>query len=201
MAWMVACVAVVGAVGVSADEPVRDSRTLLVVRTAENALDFVDPGSGLRLASVPIGSGPRHVSVAPDGTRAAVSACGQPGSPGGTPVTLSVVDLEHPRELQRSNLALRSCPAGLTWFEADRIAVATDGPEGQLAVEVGSGRIVGELSAAERAAVARSNGTRQPPDASAVAVQQFLASGGDPRALATTPVMPLAPCHACTPAP
>ena len=49
------------------------AETLLVVRKTDDAVDLVDPGSGLRLASVGLGHAPHEVSVSPDGRRAAVS--------------------------------------------------------------------------------------------------------------------------------
>jgi DNA-binding beta-propeller fold protein YncE len=49
------------------------AETLLVVRKTDDAVDFVDPGSGLRLASVALGHAPHEVSVSPDGRRAVVS--------------------------------------------------------------------------------------------------------------------------------
>ena len=50
--------------------------TLLMVRPAAGELEMIDPGSGLRLAVVPVGSGPRKVGVAPDEKRAVVANCG-----------------------------------------------------------------------------------------------------------------------------
>ena len=45
------------------------AETLLVVRKTDDALDFIDPGSGLRLATVDLGHAPHEVSVSPDGRR------------------------------------------------------------------------------------------------------------------------------------
>jgi len=115
------------------------AETLLVVRKTDNALDFVDPGSGLRLATVPLGHAPHEVSVAPDGRLAVVSNYGTRESAGST---LSVVDLEQPREVRRIELAPHTRPHGVAWFAADRIAVTTEGSQHLLVVEASSGRIV-----------------------------------------------------------
>src|SRR5512137_1790314 len=77
------------------------AETLLVVRKTDNAVDFLDPGSGLRLASVPVGNAPHEVSVSPDGKRAVVSSYGTREQPGST---LSIIGLEQPHEIRRIDL-------------------------------------------------------------------------------------------------
>ena len=133
--WLIASAALLGATDGSAE-------TLLVVRKTDNALDFVDPGSGLRLASVPLGHAPHEVTVAPDGRLAAVSNYGTRERPGST---LSIVELEQPREVRRIDLAPHSRPHGVTWFAADRIAVTTEGSKHLLVVEPSTGRIVSQI--------------------------------------------------------
>lgn len=115
------------------------AETLLVVRKSDSALDFVDPGSALRLATVPLGHAPHEVSVAPDGQLAVVSNYGTREVPGST---LSIVDLEQPREVRRIDLAPHTRPHGVAWFAPDRIAVTTEGSRHLLVVEPSSGRIV-----------------------------------------------------------
>ena len=136
LAWLASGVALLGAIDGSAE-------TLLVVRKTDNALDLVDPGSGLRLASVPLGHAPHEVSVAPAGRRAAVSNYGTRERPGST---LSIVDLEQPREVMRIDLAPHTRPHGLAWFAPDRIAVTTEGSRHLLVVEPSTGRIVNEIA-------------------------------------------------------
>jgi hypothetical protein len=173
-----------------------------MVRPATGELEMIDPGSGLRLAVVPVGSGPRKVSVAPGDKKAVVANCGdaakaaQPSA-----VSLSIVDLEHPRELHRFEVTLSACPALLIWFAEDRIAAGTNERDGQVVVDAGSGRVIGALSATELTAVARTESARRLPDPETAAVQQHLASGGDITDLAMTSVQPIAECHACTPEP
>jgi DNA-binding beta-propeller fold protein YncE len=115
------------------------AETLLVVRKSDDALDFVDPGSGLRLASVALGHAPHEVSVSPDGKRAVVSNYGTREQPGSA---LSLVDLEQPRELGRIELDPHTRPHGVAWFAADRIAVTTEGSKHLLVVDPDSRRIV-----------------------------------------------------------
>lgn len=119
------------------------AETLLVVRKTDDALDFVDPGSGLRLASVPLGHAPHEVSVAPDGRLAVVSNYGTREAAGST---LSIVDLDQPREVRRIDLAPHTRPHGVAWFAPDRIAVTTEGSRHLLVVEPSSGRIVQALA-------------------------------------------------------
>ena len=118
--------------------PHLSAETLLVVRKTDNALDFADPGSGLRLATVTLGHAPHEVSVAPDGRRAAVSNYGTREQPGST---LSIVDLEQPRETRRIDLSPHTRPHGVAWFAPDRIAVTTEGSRHLLLVDPDSGRI------------------------------------------------------------
>lgn len=113
--------------------------TLLVVRKSADALDLVDPGSGLRLASVAVGFAPHEVSVSPDGKRAVVSNYGTADRPGSS---VSIVDLERPRELRRIDLAPHTRPHGVAWFAPDRIAVTTEGSKHVLVVEPGSGKVI-----------------------------------------------------------
>lgn len=115
------------------------AETLLVVRKTDDAVDFVDPGSGLRLATVALGHAPHEISVSPDGKRAVVSNYGTREQPGST---LSLVDLEQPREIRRIDLTPHTRPHGVVWFAADRIAVTTEGSKHLLVVEPDSGRIV-----------------------------------------------------------
>jgi YVTN family beta-propeller protein len=114
------------------------AETLLVVRKSADALDFIDPGSGLRLASVPLGRAPHEISVSPDGRLAAVSNYGTREQPGST---LSIVDLEQPRELRRIELAPHARPHGVAWYAADRIAVTAEGSGHLLIVDPLAGRI------------------------------------------------------------
>jgi DNA-binding beta-propeller fold protein YncE len=118
------------------------AEALLVVRKSAAALDLVDPGSGLRLASVAVGDSPHEVSVSPDGTRAAVTNYGTRERPG---TTLSIIDLQHPRELRRIDLAPHSRPHGIAWFAADRIAVTTEGSRHLLLVDAAAGQVAGAI--------------------------------------------------------
>lgn len=118
------------------------AETLLVVRKTDDAVDFIDPGSGLRLASVMLGHAPHEVSVSPDGRRAAVSNYGTRERPGST---LSIVDLEQPRELQRVDLTPHTRPHGVAWFAPDRIAVTTEGSRHLVLVDPEAGRVVGAI--------------------------------------------------------
>jgi DNA-binding beta-propeller fold protein YncE len=118
------------------------AETLLVVRKSDDAIDFLDPGSGLRLATVALGHAPHEVSVSPDGRRAAVTNYGTREAPG---ATLSIVDLEQPREITRIDLAPHTRPHGVAWFAPDRIAVTAEGSKHLLLVDPGVGRVVSAI--------------------------------------------------------
>jgi YVTN family beta-propeller protein len=134
-AWTVSLVLLVGGVA-RAD-------TLLVVRKSADALDFVDPGSGLKLASVALGHAPHEVSVSPDGRLAVVSNYGTKERPGSS---VSIVDLEQPRELRRIDLAPHTRPHGVDWYAPDRIAVTTEGSRSLLLVDPLAGRVVAAIA-------------------------------------------------------
>jgi len=176
------------------------AQTLLVPRPATGALEFLDPGSGLHLAFVLIDTGPQRVAVSPDGRLAAVPGCARPGDPAG-PVALSIVDLEHPRELHRFSLGHRACPASIVWFETNAVAWYDDARGSATVVDTQSGGSRVTLSRNELAAIERALRNAPIPDRQTIAVQQFLADGGRLADLAVTPVLPRATCHACTPAP
>jgi DNA-binding beta-propeller fold protein YncE len=134
--------------------------TLLVVRKTDNALDFMDPGSGLRLASVPLGLAPHEVSVSPDGRRAVVSNYGTGERPGST---LSVIDLVQPAELKRIELGSHTRPHGVAWYAPDRIAVTTEGSASLLVVDPDDGRIVSAVGTGQQTShmvAVSSDGTR-----------------------------------------
>ena len=123
------------------------AETLLVVRKSDDALDFMDPGSGLRVATAALGHAPHEVSVSPDGRRAVVSNYGTREQPGST---LSIVDLEQPREQRRIDLAPHTRPHGVAWFAADRIAVTVEGSQQLLVVEPDTGRIVAAIATGQQ---------------------------------------------------
>lgn len=122
------------------------AETLLVVRKTGNAVDFVDPGSGLRLASVPTGTAPHEISVSPDGRRAVVSNYGTREQPGST---VSIIDLEQPQESRRIDLAPHTRPHGVAWFAADRIAVTTEGSRHLLILDPASGKVIAAIETAQ----------------------------------------------------
>ena len=174
------------------------AETLLVVRKSDAAVDLIDPGSGSRLASVSLGYAPHEVSVSPDGRLAAVSNYGSREQPGST---LSIVDLEQPRELRRIDLAPHTRPHGVAWFAPDRIAVTTEGSKHLLVVEPASGRIVAAIATdqdvshmvvvaagGQRAYVTNiGSGTTTALDLAAGRKLTDLATGAGSEALALTP--------------
>ena len=178
---------------VHAGDTVADTRTLLVPRAAAGALAFVDPGSGLTLASVALDTAPRRVAVSPHGTLAAVLGCTPSDDVRATRVTLSIVDLEHPGERRRIDLGQRACPASLTWSEADQIDVAGESTAESLVVDPRSGAVARKPARTTRPAGAGQTAI----DPSMLAVQQFLAEGGRIDDLAVTTTAPRAVCHAC----
>jgi DNA-binding beta-propeller fold protein YncE len=189
---------VLGLLGTMLNVAPAAAETLLVVRKSDAAIDLIDPGSGARLASVSLGYAPHEVSVSPDGRLAAVSNYGSREQPGST---LSIVDLEQPRELRRIDLAPHTRPHGVAWFAPDRIAVTTEGSKHLLVVEPESGRIVSAIATdqdvshmvvvdadGQRAYVTNiGSGTTTALDLAAGRKLTDLATGAGSEALALTP--------------
>jgi YVTN family beta-propeller protein len=121
--------------------------TLLVVRKTDGALDFVDPGSALRLASVEVGHAPHEVSVSPDGARAVVSNYGTREQPGHS---ISIVDTVEPGEILRIDLGRHTRPHGVAWFAPDRIAVTAEGSGYLLVVDPTDGRLIAEIETGQQ---------------------------------------------------
>jgi DNA-binding beta-propeller fold protein YncE len=124
------------------------AETLLVVRKTDNAVTFVDPGSGVALATVQTGFAPHEISVAPDGRRAVVSNYGTRDQPG---ASVSIIDLAQPREIRRIALAPHTRPHGVAWYAQDRIAVTTEGSQSLLVVDPDAGRVVQAIGTAQAA--------------------------------------------------
>jgi DNA-binding beta-propeller fold protein YncE len=122
------------------------AETLLVVRKTGNAVDFMDPGSGLRLAVVATDNAPHEISVSPDGKRAVVSNYGTREQPGST---VSIIDLERPQEVRRIDLAPHTRPHGVAWYAADRIAVTTEGSRHLLILDPEAGAIIRAIETAQ----------------------------------------------------
>ncbi len=106
------------------------------MRKSAGAVDLIDPGSGLTLDSVEVGFAPHEISRSPDGRFAAVSNYGTRERPG---TTLSIIDLEHPRELRRIELGEWRRPHGVAWYAPDRIALTTEEPAGLLVIDPRAG--------------------------------------------------------------
>ena len=112
--------------------------TLLVVRKSSSALDFIDTGSGERLASVPVGAAPHEVAVAPDGRRAVVSNYGTPDLPGST---LRIVDIERAAVAAVIDVTPNTHPHGVAWLSPARMAVTAEGSRHLLIVNVDDGSV------------------------------------------------------------
>lgn len=122
------------------------AETLLVVRKTDSAVNFVDPGSGLVLATVQTGYAPHEISVSPDGRRAVVSNYGTREKPG---TSVSIIDLAQPREIRRIELAPHTRPHGVAWYAPDRVAVTTEGSRSLLLVDPDAGNIVQAIVTAQ----------------------------------------------------
>jgi hypothetical protein len=182
----------------AAQAPVSATSTLLVPRAKPGALEFVDPGSGLLLASVALDTAPRRVAVSPDGRLAAVLGCRIAASGAAGPVAVSIVDLEQPRERRRIELGARPCPSSLHWGTADRANRIIAAGDPAIVIDTDAGQVLSSDTVVDTAPDAGRSRQTGVADASSVAVQRVLAGGGRLEDLAVSPVIPRAVCHACT---
>lgn len=183
----------------AAPAPASATSTLLVPRPG--ALEFVDPGSGLLLASVALDTAPRRVAVSPNGLLAAVLGCREETSGRAARVTVSIVGLEHPRELRRVELGSLPCPPALSWSGADRVIVTIAAAGSAIVIDTDAGQVLHAAAPTAVAPGAAELRNAAIPDATSIAVQRVLAEGGRLEDLAVSPVVPKAVCHACTPDP
>jgi DNA-binding beta-propeller fold protein YncE len=116
--------------------------TLLVVRKSAHAVEFVEPGTGTRLMSVDVGFTPHEIAVSPDGRRAIVTNYGTAARPGNT---VSLLDLEQPREIERIDLGRHTRPHGVAWYATDRVAITTEGSGDLVILDPMSRRIAAEI--------------------------------------------------------
>lgn len=82
---------------------------LLVLNKSDATLAFIDPASGKTLATAPTGNGPHEIELSSDGRLAYVSDYG--ASTAGN--TLSVIDVQTQKPLQRIDLGALRRPHGL----------------------------------------------------------------------------------------
>jgi YVTN family beta-propeller protein len=116
---------------------------LLVVRKSADALDLVDPGSGVALASLPVGFAPHEVAVSPNRRWAAVSNYGTDSRPG---QALTLVDLEHPTRSHTIDITPYTRPHGVAWLDDQRIAVTSEASRQLLIVDAGAGAVKQSLA-------------------------------------------------------
>lgn len=112
--------------------------TLLVVRKSFNALDFIDAGTGVRVATVDVGAAPHEVALSPDNRRAAVSNYGPPDRPGNT---IRLIDVGAAAETAIVDVSPHGRPHGVAWISPSRIAVTTEMSRHLLIVDADERRI------------------------------------------------------------
>jgi YVTN family beta-propeller protein len=117
--------------------------TLLVVRKSGNAVEFVEPGTGSRLMSVEVGPAPHEIAVSPDGRRAIVTNYGTAAQPGNT---VSLLDLEQPREIARIDLGRHTRPHGISWYAPDRVAITTEGSGDLLLLDPAAKQVIAAIA-------------------------------------------------------
>jgi YVTN family beta-propeller protein len=118
------------------------AETLLVVRKSQNAVEFVEPGTGSRLMSVEVGLAPHEIAVSPDGRRAIVTNYGTAAQPGNT---VSLLDLEQPHEIARIDLGRHTRPHGIAWYAPDRVAITTEGSGHLLLLDPAATRVTAAI--------------------------------------------------------
>jgi YVTN family beta-propeller protein len=114
------------------------SGTLLVLNKSDNTVSLIDLASKESIATISTGVGPHEVAVSPDGKIAAVANYGNRARPGNT---LTVIDVPAGKPLRTIDLGENRRPHGITWLEANEVAVTTEGSKALLVVDVGSAKL------------------------------------------------------------
>jgi hypothetical protein len=96
------------------------AQTALLLHPSAATLDFVDPGSGVRLAALPLGGDAIGLTVAPDGSLAIAALRQSDEHP---EPSLAILELVQPRVRGRLPLTLPAPPSGIAWFDDSRVAV------------------------------------------------------------------------------
>ncbi len=121
--------------------------TLLVANKSDATVDFLDPASGEKRATLPTGEAPHEIAVSPDGRTAVISNYGSRQAPGST---LTVVDIAAAEVTRTIGLGRHSRPHGLAWLSNEALAVTAEGSAHLLVIEPLSGRIRAEVETAQQ---------------------------------------------------
>jgi len=121
--------------------------TLIVLNKAEATASLIDPATGATRATLPTGTGPHEVDVAPDGVLAVVTDYGTADAPG---KTLTVIDVPGRRVVRTIDLGAHRRPHGVAWLRDGRHALVTaEESRSLLKVDVTEGKIVAVIATAQ----------------------------------------------------
>lgn len=121
----------------------QDSGTLLVLNKSDNTVSLIDLASRKVVATVATGVGPHEVAVSPNGKLAVISNYGTQSQPGST---LTVVDIPGKKQLKTIDLDEYRRPHGITWLQANEVAVTVEGNKALLLVDVSSGKVLAAIA-------------------------------------------------------
>jgi YVTN family beta-propeller protein len=113
--------------------------TLVVANKSEASVALIDLATGAVRATLPTGTAPHEVAVAPDGRTAWTANYGGEGAGGST---LTVIDVPAARVLRTVELAPHRRPHGMAFSAGGaRLLVTSESSRALLVLETGAGRI------------------------------------------------------------
>lgn len=112
---------------------------VLVAQKAAATVMIIDPATKATLATLPTGTGPHEIAVAPGARRAVVANYGDKGAPGST---LTVIDLDARKVARTVDLGEHRRPHGLAFLPSGELLVTVEQSQAVLVVDIDAGKVV-----------------------------------------------------------
>jgi YVTN family beta-propeller protein len=136
-------VAVLASAAVRAEKPApaasRRAPLVLVAQKQAGTVMIIDPAARRTLATLPTGTGPHEIAVAPGAKTAVVANYGNQGSPGSS---LTVVDIDARKVARTIDLGAHRRPHGLAFLPDGQLLVTVEQSQAVLVVDVAGGKVV-----------------------------------------------------------
>ena len=115
--------------------------TLIVANKSEATVSLVDLPEGKVVATLPVGTGPHEVAVAPGGRLALIANYGVPG-PSGAGSSLTLIDVPAAKVLKTIDLGEYRRPHGVLFLDERRALVTAETNKALLEVDVETGKVI-----------------------------------------------------------
>jgi YVTN family beta-propeller protein len=117
--------------------------TLIVANKAEATVSLIDLPAGKVVATLPVGTGPHEVAVAPGGRLALIANYGGPSGAGST---LTLIDVAAAQVVKTIDLGEYRRPHGLVFLDERRALVTSEVSKALLEVDVEAGKVTAAVT-------------------------------------------------------